>query len=114
MALIKILIRHNDLLCHVVQQRLQPLLDTLLIIQCTSQQMSFELLVKERDRGEAHTHTGILIVGGTASVEILLTFLSLHDRIAKADDFIDEMINHIERVYLGIIADGKHVDINRL
>lgn len=68
MAVLSSLIRHNDLLCHVVKQRLQSLLDALLIIQCTSEQMSFELLIDERNCSEAHTHTGILVVGGTASV----------------------------------------------
>lgn len=114
MAVIRSLIRHNDLLCHVVEQSLQSLLDALLIIQRASQQMSFELLINERNSSETHTHSGILVVGGTASVEIFLTFLSLDDRIAEADDFIDKMVNHVERVHLEVIANGNDRNIHGL
>lgn len=45
----------NYLLSHVVQQRFQSLLDSFLVVECASQQMTFELLVEEYNGGAAAT-----------------------------------------------------------
>jgi hypothetical protein len=70
--------------------------------------MHLELLV---DHDETRT---LVAVAGAARVEVLLAALSLLDRIAELDDLVDEVVDDVHGLHLRVIADGAHVNLDRL
>uniref|UniRef100_A0A182NWA5 Uncharacterized protein n=1 Tax=Anopheles dirus TaxID=7168 RepID=A0A182NWA5_9DIPT len=102
----------NDrLLGQVDQQRLQPLLDRLLIVERTAEQDALELLVGV-DR--ARVDVGVDgRVGGAASVQILLALLARYHRIGTRDDQIDQAVHVMQRVLLGLVTHGTHIQLDR-
>lgn len=94
---------NHCLLDEVVQQRLQTLLDILLIIKCATEQGSFERLVRAHGRIQLGVN-----VGCAACVQKLLTTQSGNRRIRSGNDFIDQAVHTIQAIFLVTIADGEN------
>lgn len=101
---------NNRLLDEVIQQGLQTFFDRLLIVQRASEQGVFELLI--RTHGRIQLGVGGR-VGCAASVQKLLAAQSRQYGIRVGDDFVDETVNHVQRILLGTIANRTNAQFDR-
>lgn len=101
----------DRLLGQVDQQRLQPLLDRLLIVERAAEQDALELFVRtDRVRVDVRVHAR---VGGAARVQILLALLARNYRVGARDDQIDQAVDVVQRIFLRLVAHRAHVQLDR-
>lgn len=91
----------NCLLDEVIQQCLQTLLDGLLIVQGTTEQGTFKLLIRTHGRVQFGVDGRVSCAAG---IEELLAAQSGQHRIRAGDDLVNQTVHQMQGILLSSIA----------